>query len=241
MQLPELGSVNFKICTKITGDSFPQRKILSALSQKELFPCRFSAPPPPRLLVPSSLCSAFSHVCMNILHSQFLFLWQRHDASELSARLAFQRHYITCKADCLQLSLSQTWSILVQPSCLGVWISLADQSPKAAGSLSKMLISSPDLEQNTDVWLKPWFSSSRGESGTVWWCPPIMGCALTEVCSPREMGYCWSSSVLLPLVLEGCHCYSSQEELNMMLVCNSLPSQCCRWPRSGSDVFRLVL
>lgn len=41
MQLPELGSVNFKICTKITGDSFPQCKILSTLSQKELFPAVF--------------------------------------------------------------------------------------------------------------------------------------------------------------------------------------------------------
>lgn len=197
MQLPELGSVNFKICTKITGDSFPQRKILSTLSQKELFPCRFSAPPPPRLLVPSSLCSAFSHVCMNILHPQFLFLWQRDDASELSARLAFQRHYITCKADSLQLSLSQTWSVLDQPSCLGVWISLADQSLKAAGSLSKMLISSPDLEQNTDVWLKPWFSSSRGESRTVWWCPPIMRCARSRTCSHRGLQPTWDGILLV--------------------------------------------
>lgn len=164
MQLPELGSVNFKICTKITGNSFPQRKILSTLSQKELFPCRFSAPPPPRLLVPSSLCSAFSHVCVNILHPQLLFFWQREDSSELSVHLAFQRHYITCcwaeLIPCGFPSSSQGLSWIrpvVWPDSKGWWFPRSQVS-KTAGNSS-------DLEQCGKVWLKPCFSLSWGNRG----------------------------------------------------------------------------
>lgn len=187
MQLPELGSVNFKICTKITGDSFPQCKILSTLSQKELFPCRFSAPPPPRLLVPSSLCSAFSHVCMNILHPQFLFLWQRGDASELSAHLAFQRRYITC-----------CWAKLIPcsfpfakhgPSWISpvVWVyeSVLLTSlqmllvPLSSNFLNSKLLPRPGAEHKGVVETSIQLKLRREQA--VWWCSLTMGCARWEV------------------------------------------------------------
>ena len=138
MQLPELGLVNFKICTKITGDSFPQRKIFLLSPRKSCSPAGFQhllLPvclflPPSVLLFPTfvwissipSSCSVTERGCIRALCP--------------SCFPETLHHLLLSKADSLQLSLSQTWSVLDQSSCLGVWIGIADQSPKAAGSLA---------------------------------------------------------------------------------------------------------
>lgn len=209
----------------------------------------------------SSLCSAFSHVCMNILHPQFLFLWQREDASELSAHLAFQRRYITC-----------CWTKLIPcrfpfPKHGLPWINSVVWVYELVllTSLQRLLVRLPSNFQNgkqlprpgaehkcvaeTSIHLK--LRRERAVCRCSLWAvwdrrsetpPPSQACSHGGLQAMWEQtGCCWSSSLLLSLALGGCHYYSSQEEPNVVLVCNNLPSQCCRPVTSGGDAFRLAL
>lgn len=260
MQLPELGSVNFKICIKITGNSFPLCEILSTLSQKDLFPCWFSAPPPPRLLVPPSVLLFPTFVWISSvlsscscdrerMHQSSLPILLSSDVTSPAAEQSwFPADFPFPNMVCLgsiQLSGCMNW--YCWPVSKGCWFTCPQ--------ISKTASSSPDLEQNTNVWLKPQFISSWGESGLCAGAhcglcetegqklpPPSQACSHEGLQAMWEQtGCCWSSSLLLSLALGSCHHYSSQEEPNMMLVCNNLPSQCCRPVTSGGDAFRLAL
>lgn len=160
-------------------------------------------------------------------------------------------HLLLSKADSLQLSLSQTWSVLDESSCLGVWISIAGQSAESAGFL---VLKFPKQQAVPQSWSKTqmcgWnLSSSWGEHS----CGVMLtdhklsetgGQKLppSQTCSHRALQptwewtrRCWFSSPLLSLALGACCCCSSQEEPYMMLVCNNLLSQCCRPVRSEGD------
>lgn len=170
MQLPELGSVNFKICIKITGDSFPLCEILSTLSQKDLFPCWFSAPPPPRLLVPPSVLLFPTFVWISSILSSCSCDRERMHQSSLPILLssdvtspAAEQSWFPAdfpfpnmvRLGSIQLSGCMNW--YCWPVSKGCWF--------ACPQISKTASSSPDLEQNTNVWPKPQFISSCGESG----------------------------------------------------------------------------
>lgn len=219
MQLPELGSVNFKICTKITGDSFPQRKTFSTLSQKELFPADFQhllLPvclflPPSVLLFPtsawiSSIPSSCSCDRERMHQSSLLILPSRDVTSPAAEQSWFPAAFTfpnTVHCGSVQLSVCMNW--YCWPVSNGCWL-LCPQTSRIGSS-------SPDLEQNlseTSVQLK-----LRRERA-VWCCSPTMGCVRWGIrncpCSHRGLAACvkvdWccqSSSSLLSLALGGCH------------------------------------
>lgn len=195
----------------------------------------------------SSLCSAFSHVCVNILHPQFL--WQREDASLCpSCFPETWHHLLLSKADSLKLSPSQTWCVLDQSSCLGLWISIADQSAESAGFL---VLRCPKQQVVPQSWSKTqmcgwnlsssWGEHSCGEMLTDHKVCETGGQKLppSQTCSHRALQptwgwirWGWVFSPLLSLDLGACY---SQEEPHMMLVCNNLPSQYYRPVRSEGD------
>lgn len=173
-------------------------------------------------------------------------------SSELSAHLAFQRHYITC-----------CWAKLIPCSsplpkhglswiCPVVWVC----ESVLLTSLQSLLVFLSSNFQNSEQFLSlgakhkcvAETSAQAKESTAVAWCSLTKNCVRQVRSFPHHRPvhralqpawewtrWCWLFSPLLSLDLGACNCCSSQEGPHMMLACNNLPSQCCRPVRREGD------
>lgn len=180
-------------------------------------PCRFSAPPPPRLLVPSSLCSAFSHVSVmssilsscscdrgRIHQSCLSILLSRDITSPAAEQSWFPVAFPFSNKICLgSVPLSSCISLYSCPDSNG-WCFSCFQ-------ISKPACRSPGLEQSAEAWLWNLDLAQAETTGCVKQVTnPSQTCS-KWVCSHHLWPACHQCSLLSPLAMGCSHLCNTEE------------------------------